>query len=63
MGKLICKFKNKQLNNNLTIQINRIANKVDKKEGIIVIQGIQTIKYQRQQMLFQIEGILFKANK
>jgi hypothetical protein len=45
MGNLIFKCKNKQLNNNLMIQINRIGNKVDKKGEIMLILGIQTIKY------------------
>jgi hypothetical protein len=45
MGNLIFKCKNKQLNNNLMILINHIGNKVDKKGEIMLILGIQTIKY------------------
>ena len=44
------------------IQINRIASKVDKKEGITLIYEIQTKKYCFSKTQFQIEGILFKIN-
>ena len=37
MGNLICKFKNKQSNNNLMTRINRIASQVDRKGEIIMI--------------------------